>query len=109
MSIDLEFVFLSILAVFKLAELISVEIGPYEIFERFRVYIGKLAADKGKGSFVYQFSNLILCQFCLGIWLSFLMGALILFRSQIGDLFIVIMAISGGHSILRQIASRNEY
>ena len=49
----------------------------------------------------------ITCPFCVGIWLSLPLFALLVWPTYYGDLFLLLMAISGGQTFL-QTLDKNE-
>jgi membrane-associated protease RseP (regulator of RpoE activity) len=106
---------LSILAAFKFAELITIEIGPFAIFDRFRSQAGRWASGSrakhsnisGFRSASTEFADLVNCPFCVGIWISFVLALLNLFPTFVGDAAIVFLAIAGGQSFLQTLSARH--
>lgn len=45
----------------------------------------------------------ITCPFCVGIWLSLPLFALLVWSTYYGDLFLLLMAISGGQAFLQTL------
>lgn len=109
-----------VLTCYRLACLISEDDGPFFIFERLRVWVKDKAwieAEKN-GAIVYydslagaiedrwygKWHNLaegLICPYCTGVWLSLPLFAMFLFPTYIGDLFLILMSISGGQAFLQ--------
>jgi hypothetical protein len=101
---------LTILSVYRVAELFSVDDGPTGIFRRLRSFFGRKAADNGANNGDYnlwvQMTALISCPFCIGVWLSFMSVIFVAIPSLVGDLFLIGFGIAGAQTFLEQISSR---
>lgn len=71
-------VFVLSLACWRLSALISYETGPFEIFLRFREWIG-ISHDEGQpveihdtggGRLVFELAELVSCVWCLSLWIG---------------------------------------
>lgn len=98
-------IILCILSSYRITELISLDDGPFGIFRKFRKFLGKRGS---KGELNYQLAILITCPFCLGIWISSVMSLLIFFPTVIGDIFLIVMSISGGQTVLESLNRRHD-
>ena len=79
-----------ILAVFRLTELLVKDEGPFQIFERFRRFLGRNAYRSELHKTVADAFN---CVFCLGLWVA----VLVLFLPR---KIRYVLAIAGGQSII---------
>lgn len=108
---------LTILTCYRLARMIAKDDGPLFIFKRLRYLIKDKAwyeADKNGYTYGAEISdrwfgkwhNLnegISCPYCLGVWLSLPLIFLFLYPSFYGDIFLVLMSISGGQAFLQSL------
>jgi len=107
---------LSILTCYRLARMIAQDDGPLFLFKRVRYWVKDRAWREA--SFTLGMANLDLtiddryfgkwhnlaeglaCPYCAGVWLSWPILALVLWPTYYGDLFLILMAISGGQAFL---------
>jgi hypothetical protein len=101
MIFDLAFIvrfFLIALAVYRLAWMFTRENGPFALFDKFRMWLGKHATEgKGLG---WTLAELFNCPHCLGLWLAFLASPAVLWPSRGMDIILMILAIAGLQSLL---------
>jgi len=101
MIIDAAFIvrfFMAALAIYRLAWMFTREDGPFAIFDRFRIWLGKHAtSNKGLG---WTLAELFNCPHCFGVWLAILFLPAILFPSQPVDAILIILAIAGLQSFM---------
>jgi hypothetical protein len=84
---------IAILAVYRVAVMVSSEKGPFAIFEGLRDLVGKTFPPKnGKQSWVDQGIN---CPLCISFWLGFA-AAPIVRPSSVYEFVLYALAISGG-------------
>lgn len=86
-----------ILAVYRLAQLIALDDGPYQVFDRLRHWAGMKAGVDG---FWYNLSEFIHCPFCLGVWFSLLMLPLWIWPTLVGDILLLWWGAAGGQAFL---------
>lgn len=99
-------IILAILAVYRLSELVALDTGPYDIFDKFRRMLGRKASS---GSSTWKtLADLVNCPFCCGIWFSIFFTVLILFPTLPGDIFILFLAIAGGQTFLESLSGNTE-
>jgi len=116
---------LTVFTCYRLARLIALDDGPFFMFKRVRYWVKDKAfyeADEAGMLILADSSNLIsdrhfgrwhnlaegiTCPFCVGIWLSLPLFALLVWPTYYGDLFLLLMAISGGQTFL-QTLDKNE-
>ena len=113
---------LAVFALYRLARLVALDDGPFFIFKRLRYWVKDKAfyeADKmGMLILVADSSNLIsdrhfgkwqnlaegiTCPFCVGVWLSLPLLAMLVWPTYYGDLFLLLMAVSGGQAFLQSL------
>lgn len=87
--IDVLPLLLAILATYRLATLIAIDDGPFDIFSRMREEVGQ-ATWWGRGMH---------CPICIGFWIS-LLAAMAVPGMTLGQLGIWWMAIAGGSALL---------
>ena len=108
---------LAILTCYRLARMIALDDGPLFIFKRFRYWVkddawieANIAGDTDSitqeidGRHYGIWHNLsegLECPYCVGIWLSLPLLALLIWPSVCGDWFLVLMAISGGQAFMQ--------
>ena len=111
---------LTVFTCYRLARLVALDDGPFFMFKRMRYWAKDKAfyeADKsGMLVLIADSSNLISdrhfgkwynlaeglsCPFCVGIWLSLPLFVLLVWPGYYGDLFLLLMAISGGQAFLQ--------
>ncbi len=109
---------LCILTCYRLAKMIADDDGPFFIFKRIRYWIKDKAwneteKNKALNRFVspieiddrhfgrwYNISEGITCAYCTGVWISIPLFFMWLYPTYLGDLFLVMMSISGGQAFL---------
>ena len=91
-------IFLAIIACYRLAELLKYDEGPYDIITNFRGFIGIRAASGSK--FYTEVTKAIHCLHCSGLWFALPLTVLALFPTLLGDVFLVLVGIAGGQSLL---------
>ena len=93
---------LAILTCYRLARMIALDDGPLFVFEHIRQMV-KVKADNeaynlGKW---HNLSEGLACPYCVGIWLSLPLLALLIWPTVYGDWFLVLLAISGGQAFMQ--------
>jgi hypothetical protein len=90
---------LAALAVYRLAYMIAMEDGPFALFSRFRMWLGRNAADKPEHGIAWTLAELFNCAHCVGIWLAAI-AALIFFPIKGFDFILIWLALAGLQSYL---------
>lgn len=97
---------LALLAVYRLANIITKESGPGFIFARLRSYTDhRHAAEQNARIKQGPWANLdegLRCPFCLGVWLAGLLTLLLFYPSRLGDMFIMLFGLAGGQALLQE-------
>lgn len=108
---------LLVLAVFRLAELLVFDDGPFDVIFRLRVWTGIYDRDQDGNSFdgavgrKREIGLLLQCPHCIGMWLA-LPSAIVLFFVPVETFGLVIwlgvawFAIAGAQSALETVAGR---
>lgn len=104
MALDLVRFTIAALSVYRLAELVSLDDGPYHVFERFRLFLGRKAYISKTHRML---AELVICPFCVGIWMSVPVAVLYLFRNPLFDLILLILGMTGLQAFLEQIGGYN--
>jgi hypothetical protein len=92
-----------ILSSYRIAELISIDTGPFRIFKRFREFVGRVSS---RNMALRELAELVSCPFCIGVWISAVLSLLFFFPSIAGDIFLVVLAIAGGQAFLESMGRR---
>lgn len=104
MTFEFRFI-LCALAVYRLAELLVLDDGPFEIFDRIRKFFGQQSAIITGPSVIKEIALLLSCPFCVAIWLSFIGVFFVFLPSLPGDVFLVIFALAGVQAFLEQFSN----
>jgi len=91
---------LSILAVYRLAQLISLDDGPFDVFKRLRLLCGQIAY---KYKNLKTLADLVNCPYCLGVW--FALFVVIALRPS--PWWLHWLAIAGGQAFLQSMGGNN--
>lgn len=107
---------LTVLAVYRLAALISQEEGPYlglwrpkgmGLFERIRMALGAFDyAENGQPQ--TNAARGISCPLCVGLYLSVLGMVFLLRPSAAGDVVVAVFGIAGGQVFLESLVSKKK-
>jgi hypothetical protein len=79
---SLETLLVLALATYRLSLLISKEAGPFDLMGRFRTFVGVKFDEHSRPYATGQVSEMVLCPFCLSVWIGFgvtllLIGAMV--------------------------------
>ena len=85
-------------AVYRLAQLVAYDGGPFHICARFRAAIGRRAA--GGFWFWRDLGELVNCPFCLGVYFALFATILVYLPTLPGDVFLVVLALAGAQTWL---------
>lgn len=83
---------LAILAVYRIAQLITLDDGPFKVFDRLRRFFGRRSQLR-------ELAELFHCPYCLGMWLA---GGLTLVM-QPDQPILWWMAVAGGQALLEEL------
>lgn len=100
---------LAALTCFRLAQLITLDKGPWLIFERLRLQIEQFIAgseDRKQSYFWRSVADGVSCPYCLGFYAGLLCTALVLFPTQGGDLFLLWFGIIGAQAFMQGMSGR---
>lgn len=94
---------LACLAVFRAAEMIAVDDGPFDIFANIRILVGCYDFNE-TGRAKTNLGRLLGCPYCVGVWLAFI-AALIIAPFDF-HLPLYWFAIAGGQAFIQTIGGR---
>lgn len=98
---------LAIFTCYRLARLIAKDDGPLFLFERIRLWVrgqaDNEASNLGKW---HSLAEGLECPYCLGVWFSIPLLALVLWPTWEGDVFLILMSISGTQAFLWGVVSK---
>ncbi len=86
------------LAVYRLADLLVIDDGPFDIFCNIRSWFNK--GIVGNNAIRKTIAEGIQCRYCVGVWFAILLTPFIYFPFMISDIVITIFAVAGVQSIL---------
>ena len=84
------------LAAFRLAELVVIDDGPFDIFFHLRGWAHRQPMTRSRGAL----AGVLSCVHCTGLWMAILVGFLYFSQNSILQFMIFILAIAGLQSIL---------
>ena len=91
------------LACYRVAQLLVFDEGPFCLFDRIRIKVGRY--DYGEnGEPQTELGRLLSCPYCVGLWIAIPL-ALILFPETIIEFILYWFAIAGGQAFLETIGS----
>ena len=110
---------LAVFTCYRLARMLALDDGPLFIFKRVRYWVkdkeywemdkagalsegpdGILKDDRHFGKW-HNLAEGITCPFCIGIWLSLPLFALLVWPTYYGDLFLMLVSLSGAQAFLQ--------
>lgn len=109
---------LAILTCYRLARMVALDDGPFFVFKRIRYWAKDRAyyeawaegetkpTDEVSDRHFGKWHNLaegISCPFCVGTWLSLPLFLLVVKPRKRGDMFLLLIAISGGQAFLQTL------
>lgn len=95
---------LTILTAYRLARMIAMDDGPGFFFERLRLW-AKEKANKEKSNLGkwHSLAEGLGCPFCAGVWVSLPLFALLLWPTVYGDMFLLLLSISGAQAFMQSL------
>jgi len=90
------------LATYRLAQLVVIDHGPFDIFEKLRLKIRILAGNK-RNAFTLSLAELFECVYCVGIWIA--LGLTLLINHD--NFFLTWFAIAGLQAVLEGLTNGN--
>ena len=91
-------VLLAALAVYRLAQLLSLDDGPLAVFARVRRW--SQAHPAAWGGWRWSVAEWLACPFCQGVWWAAVALPLLVWPTAGGDLFLLWLALAGAQSWL---------
>lgn len=95
---------LAVFACFRLAELAVVDNGPFDVFKRFRAWVGVYDLDEN-GEPYTNAGKLFACPYCMGVYFALLLTLII--APFDWRLVLCWFGIAGGQAFLQSIGGRN--
>jgi len=99
---------LAVFAVYRLAQLVAIDDGPFAIFSRLRGSVAQWSAGVDTGSLRWTARELIKCPYCLGVWFGAFAVLPVWFPTAIGDLALLALGIAGGQCFLQDFSRDKE-
>lgn len=101
---DLVAILVSGLAVYRIAQLVSLDDGPLQIFAKIRLFFGKRAKPRNAAWHVAEGLN---CPYCVAVWVSF-PAALYLEHANFWEFLVTWGAIAGVQAFLQSYSDKGE-
>jgi hypothetical protein len=86
------------IAVYRLAELVVIDDGPFEIFINLRGWLNQASFESK--SLRRTLANALTCPHCVGVWFAFVFALSFYFSNIVVDFTILFLAVAGLQSIL---------
>lgn len=102
--VDVMHFILACFATFRLAELVTVDDGPVDVFRRARIEAGCYDMDE-QGRVQTGIGRLLVCPWCVGVWVAGIASVFIPTQRK-RDKFAWWLAIAGGQALLQSIGGR---
>jgi len=99
--------FTVVFATYRMAHLFPKDDGPFFVFKRIRSYL--LTKEMQENDEYGRWANLseaINCVYCVGLYAALFCSLVMLLNNFYGNLFLLIMAIAGGQSLLEKLGER---
>ncbi len=109
---------LAVFTLYRLARMLALDDGPFFIFKRVRYWVkdkawleadrelgvtyGSAISDRHFGKW-HNLAEGITCPFCIGIWLSLPLFTLLVWPTQTGDMFLLLVGLSGAQAFLQTL------
>ena len=96
----------AVLACYRLAELITLDDGPFDLFLNLRVWLGVYDRD-ATGRAITSWGRLFGCPYCIGVWIA--LGLAIALNAPLGLSAQILwhwLAIAGGQAFLESVGGR---
>ncbi len=96
-----------ILATYRIAHLLPEDDGPFFIFKRIRQYT--MTKEVAENEEFGRWANLnegIRCIYCMGLYSALLCVLLVMINNFYANLFLLIMAVAGGQSLLQTMGNK---
>ena len=105
---------LAVFTLYRLARMLALDDGPFFVFKRVRYWvkdkayyeagstIKALEDDRHFGKW-HNLAEGVTCPYCIGIWLSLPLFALLVWPTYYGDLFLMLVGLSGAQAFLQTL------
>ncbi len=104
---EIEKLLVVILATYRIAHLFPEDDGPFFIFKRIRQYT--MTKEVAENEEFGRWANLnegIRCIYCMGLYAALLCVLLVLLNNFWANLFLLVMAVAGGQSLLQSAGEK---
>ncbi len=98
---------IAVLATYRLANLLPEDDGPFFIFKRIRIFTGTKAVNENEElGFWNMIDSAVNCAHCCGLYVAILVSLVILWQNNYANIFLLIFAIAGGQSLLKELMDK---
>jgi hypothetical protein len=95
---------LAVLATYRIARLVVIDVGPFRLLETIRRFCGRMAAKRSP--LWITIADGMNCAFCMGEWIAIILLILALKPTFLGDLFLLWQAIAGAQTFVQVISEK---
>lgn len=98
---------LAVLAVYRVAHLIGLERGPFDVALRFRLAIARrfpAVKQYGRASYQHWLAEGVTCPLCISFWLAGLGALAVLLPTVAGDAVLIGLGLAGAVLVLHRSA-----
>ena len=85
--------------VYRISQLLVLDDGPFQLFKRFRRYLGIIAAEEPGPGLKWSIAELFRCTFCIGFWLALIPAAM--FAHNVAEFIAIWFGVAGIQTYLQ--------
>ncbi|MGH7274770.1 MAG: DUF1360 domain-containing protein [Nitrospiria bacterium] len=94
------------LACYRLAQFVSLDNGPWNVFDRVRIATEQAVARHPTSHFWKSIAELASCPYCQGVYAGILCASLVLWPTTGGDMVLLWLGIVGVQAFLQSTGNR---
>lgn len=96
-------ILLSIFANYRVAQLITLDVGPFGMFDRIRKFLGRRADNN---LLWRELAELVHCPYCIGVWIACVPALLL--AQDIPAFFLLGLGVAGAQAFLQSLTDGGE-
>jgi len=94
------------LAVYRLAQLVVYDDGPFGLIRRWRAWMANESVPWDR--LRETLGELVHCPYCLGVWFAAGAAALVLWPTAGGDVALAVLGLAGAEALLEDVSIRRD-
>ena len=99
---------LAALAVYRLAQFIAQDTGPFDTFKSLRAWLKakkevEVSRNKHERGLWALLHGLATCPFCQGFWYAVIVGLLLIYPTTAGDFALLVLGLAGAQAFLQGV------